>query len=366
MSEYKISVPRLKLPKKFAKSPAKYLRKIVIDNAEGRGILTSENREEYLQRIDHEIAVFERCGYVEYLLGVVKMTKEMSLLGISYIAGRGVFSASLVFYCLLITNIDPIKHDLMFARFMPEDSPKFIEVELLIDKLLCPSRLQDLEQAMACDESEGHSVTLVASNIAGLISRTNHDIWIKCGLMLTDLYNGCDLRIPLDDAETYRSFHYGDLAGIYCLNRRWLINDRRLINEMYFNPPISFDDLVRLCAIHWIGAFEMFSENDSRYCFQEEIMRDAMACGFSESEADDLRRAVGRKRIEKLELYRPRWVTKYGEASWQTMTEQGLYSYPKAHAVVLAYLAYTTAYLKTHFPEEFTRAALCVAVNDDF
>lgn len=47
------------------------------------------------------------------------------------------------------------------------------------------------------------------------------------------------------------------------------------------------------------------------------------------------------------------------------MTEQGLYAYPKAHAVVLAYLAYTTAYLKTHFPQEFTRAALHVAANDN-
>ena len=359
MSEYKISVPRLKLPKKFAKSPAKYLRKIVIDHAEGRGLLTSENREEYLQRIDYEIAVFEQCSYVEYLLGVVNMTEQMSLLGISYIAGRGIFSASLVFYCLRITNIDPIKHDLMFARFMPEDKPKFVEVELLIDKPLHPSHLRDLEQTIACDESGGHSVTLVASNIAGLISRTNHEIWDKCGLMLSDLANGCDLRIPLDDAETYRSFHYGDLAGIYCLNRR------RLVNELYFNPPTSFDDLVRLCAIHWHGAFEMFSENDSRYCFQEEIMRDAMACGFSEAEADDLRRAVGRKQTKKLELYRPRWVEKYGETSWQTITEQGLYAYPKAHAVVLAYLAYTTAYLKTHFPQEFARAALRVAANDE-
>ena len=359
MNEYKINIPRLKLPKKFSKSPAKYLRKIVIDNAEGRGLFTPENREEYLQRIDHEVAVFERCGYVEYLLGVVKMTDEMGLLGISYIAGRGVFSASLVFYCLRITNIDPIKHDLMFARFMPEDSPKFVEVELLIGKILRPSHLRDLERAIACDKSDGNSVTLVASNIAGLISRTNHEIWDKCGLMLADMANGCDLRIPLDDAETYHSLHYGDLTGVYCLNRR------RLVNEMYFNPPTSFDDLVRLCAIHWHGAFEMFSENDSRYCFQEEIMRDAMACGFSEAEANDLRRAVGRKQTEKLELYRPRWIAKYGETSWQTMSEQGLYAYPKAHAVVLAYLAYTTAYLKTHFPEEYTRAALCVAVSEE-
>ena len=360
MSEYKINIPRLKLPKRFSKSPAKCLRKIVIDNAEGRGLLTPENRDEYLQRIDHEIAVFERCGYVEYLLGVVNMTEQMSLLGISYIAGRGIFSASLVFYCLRITNIDPIRHDLLFARFMSEDNPKFIEVELHIGKILRPSHLRDLEQAIACDESEGHSVTLVASNIAGLISRTNHEIWDKCGLMLADMANGCDLRIPLDDAETYHSLHYGDLTGVYCLNRR------RLVNEMYFNPPTSFDDLVRLCAINRPGAFEMFSDNDSRYCFQEKIMRDAMACGFSEAEANDLRRAVGRKQTERLELYRPRWVAKYSEASWQTMTEQGLYAYPKAHAVVLAYLAYTTAYLKTHFPEECTRAALCVAASDEY
>ena len=47
------------------------------------------------------------------------------------------------------------------------------------------------------------------------------------------------------------------------------------------------------------------------------------------------------------------------------MTKQGLYAYPKAHAVVLAYLAYTTAYLKTHFPQEFTRAALCVVARDN-
>ena len=360
MSEYKISVPRPKLPKKFAKSPAKYLRKKVIDVVENMGILTTENREEYLQRIDHEIAVFKRCGYVEYLLGVVEITEQMNLLGISYIAGRGVFSTSLVFYCLQITNIDPIKHNLMFARFMPEDRPKFVEVELLIGKILRPSHLRDLEQAIASNESEGHSVTLVASNIAGLISRANYGIWENCGLMLSDLSNGCALRIPLDDAETYRSLRYGDLTGIYCLNRR------RLVNEMYFNPPISFDDLVRLCAINRPGAFEMFNENDSRYCFQEEIMRDAMACGFSEVEADDLRCSVGRKQTEKLELYRPRWVTKYGEASWQTMTEYGLYAYPKAHAVVLAYIAYATAYLKTHFPQEFARAALCVAASDGY
>ena len=357
MNEYKIKIPRPNLPKKHAKSPAKYLRKKVIDVVENMGILTTENREEYLQRIDHEIAVFERCGYIDYLLGVANMTEEMSMLGISYLAGRGVFSASLVFYCLRITNIDPIKHDLMFARFMPADKPKFIELELLVDKEHLS--ISDLEKEMESDEYEEHNITLVASNVVSLISRASYEIWSNRGLMLNDMANGCDLRIPLDDTKTYRSFCYGDLTGIYCLNRR------RLINEMYFNCPTSFDDLVRLCAINRPGAFEEFRDNNSLYCFQEEIMRNAIDCEFSEAEADDLRRAVGRKQTEKLELYRPRWVAKYGEASWQTMTEQGLWSYPKAHAIVLAYLAYTTAYFKTHFPEEYTHAALCVAASED-
>ena len=47
------------------------------------------------------------------------------------------------------------------------------------------------------------------------------------------------------------------------------------------------------------------------------------------------------------------------------MTEQGLYAYPKAHAVVLAYLAYTTVYLKTHLPQEFAQTAICVAASDE-
>ena len=212
---------------------------------------------------------------------------------------------------------------------------------------------------MADEEYEGHSVTLVSSNIASLISQATYEIWNNRGLMLNDMANGCDLRIPLDDAETYRSLLYGDLAGIYCLNHS------RLVNEMYFNQPTSFEDLVRLCAINRPGSYEMFCDNDSRYCFQEEIMRDAIDCGFSEAEADDLRRAVSRKQTEKLELYHHRWVVKYGEASWQTMTEQGLWSYPKAHAIVLAYLAYITAYFKLHFPEEYTRATLCVAASED-
>ena len=79
---------------------------------------------------------------------------------------------------------------------MPEDRPKFIEAELLIDKLLRPSHLRDLEQAIACDEIEGHCVTLAASNVLDLISQTNRDVWYGRGLGLSDLANGGERGVP--------------------------------------------------------------------------------------------------------------------------------------------------------------------------
>ena len=363
MSEYKISLPRPKLPKKFAKSPAKYLRKKVIDVVENMGILTTENREEYLQRIDHEIAVFERCGYIYYLLGVSELIDTMELSSISYIAGRGVYSASLVFYCLSITNIDPIKHDLMFARFMPADKPKFIELELLIgyvDKRLVKQLGRRIMRGgRACK----HSVKLICSPVVELINKTVQKIGFHKRSRLFDWGNTCFLNEAFrdDDVYDFLSMNIGErksMAGVFGFEMCGCKN-------VIFKENGSFGDLVRLCAINRPGSYEMFCGNDSRYCFQEEIMRDAMACGFSENEVDELRRAVGRKQVTKLEKYRSGWVVKYGEASWQTMTEQGLWSYPKAHAIVLAYLAYITAYLKLHFPEEYNRSALCVAASED-
>lgn len=358
MNEYKINIPRLKLPKKFAKSPAKYLRKIVIDNAEERGLLTPENREAYLQRIDHEIAVFERCGYVDYLLGVERVTEEMSLLEMPYFAGRGVYTASLVFFCLGITNIDPIKHGLMFARFMPEDKPKFIEIELLVSRMEA-RHIEDIQQfTMEHNEPEGHCVTLVKSSVVRLIEQTRAEVGFHHQLNTFDLGNASFVNVNYDETDVYQSICNGDSAGVYCLGRRYLA----------YLKPSSFDELMRVCVVAHTGIWseiEALEQTKHRYFFQEEIMTDAIACGFSEAEADDLRRAVGRKQVEKLKLYRPRWVARYGETSWQTMTEQGLWSYPKAHAVVLAYLAYTTAYLKKHFPEEYSRAALCVAASEE-
>ena len=47
------------------------------------------------------------------------------------------------------------------------------------------------------------------------------------------------------------------------------------------------------------------------------------------------------------------------------LIKDGGWTYPKAYLAEVARLLYTTAYLKTHFPEEYIRAALCVVARDD-
>ena len=164
MWEYKINIPRLKISKRLHGTPSQFLRKEAVRNAEERGLLRSEDRDKYLQRIDHEIEVFERCGYVDYLIGVSRLVNMMNFKGIHYIAGRGELSASLVFYCLDITSVNPIEPNLSFTRFMSEDNPQFVEIELLInDQMLW--EIKDLQEiTMALYEPEGHCVTLRLPN----------------------------------------------------------------------------------------------------------------------------------------------------------------------------------------------------------
>ena len=72
---------------------------------------------------------------------------------------------------------------------------------------------------------------------------------------------------------------------------------------------------------------------------------------------------VGKKQLDKLKIYRQRWIEASDEESWDLVANSGLYAFPKAYAIVMAHQAYICAYLKTHFPEEYTRAALCVSAS---
>ena len=103
--------------------------------------------------------------------------------------------------------------------------------------------------------------------------------------------------------------------------------------------------------------------------FQEQLLRMAMiAAGFTGGEAEELRRAFGFKRSEKLmkdvEIKLRRGMDRNGiigaaqDTIVQSITSFALYGFPESHAASFALIAYASAYLKCHFLAAFTAAML--------
>ena len=93
----------------------KYFRKLCYEGFQER----YENPpESYLERLEYEIGVISRMGYVNYYLIVWDFIRYAKEAGIPVGPGRGSGAASIVAYCLHITEVDPMKYALIFERFL--------------------------------------------------------------------------------------------------------------------------------------------------------------------------------------------------------------------------------------------------------
>ena len=107
-----------------------YLKHLTYEGAKKRyPDLTPEIKE----RIDFELTVMERMGFPGYFLIVSDFTTEARRLGVSVGPGRGSAAGSVVAYCLGITNIDPIKYDLLFERFLNPDRISMPDIDIDFD-----------------------------------------------------------------------------------------------------------------------------------------------------------------------------------------------------------------------------------------
>lgn len=109
--EYKL--PKYDVPAGF--TPLEYLKKLCDEGLAKRYINPSK---ELQQRLDYEIETIRSMGFVEYFLIVWDFIKYAKDNQIMVGPGRGSAAGSLVSYCLEITNIDPIKYNLLFERFL--------------------------------------------------------------------------------------------------------------------------------------------------------------------------------------------------------------------------------------------------------
>jgi DNA polymerase III subunit alpha len=88
---------------------------------------------ELKERIDFELAVMERMGYPGYFLIVSDFTTKAREMGVSVGPGRGSAAGSVVAFCLGITNVDPIKYDLLFERFLNPDRISMPDIDIDFD-----------------------------------------------------------------------------------------------------------------------------------------------------------------------------------------------------------------------------------------
>lgn len=82
------------------------------------------------QRLEYELGVIKQMGYAGYFLIVADFTREAKKLGVPVGPGRGSAAGSLVSYSLGITNIDPIKYDLLFERFLNPERISMPDIDI--------------------------------------------------------------------------------------------------------------------------------------------------------------------------------------------------------------------------------------------
>ena len=124
-----VLLPAFPLPKEF-KTQDDYLRHLTYVGAQRRyGTITPAIKE----RLDFELEVIRQSGYPGYFLIVQDFTTVARELKVSVGPGRGSAAGSAVAYCVGITNVDPIKYDLLFERFLNPSRISMPDIDIDFD-----------------------------------------------------------------------------------------------------------------------------------------------------------------------------------------------------------------------------------------
>ncbi|RLB86166.1 MAG: DNA polymerase III subunit alpha, partial [Deltaproteobacteria bacterium] len=195
-------------------------------------------------------------------------------------------------------------------------------------------------------------------------------------------------KIPLTDAATYQLCCEGKTTGVFQLESDGMKDLMRRLK------PEVFEDMVALVALYRPGPLgsnmidefiqgkhgkvkinyilpqlePILKETYGVILYQEQVMRIAQSLAdYSLAEADELRKAIGKKKPEVMAKHRERFVegsVKNGvdretaERLFELIEKFGGYGFNKSHSVAYAMIAYQTAYLKAHYPVQFMAALL--------
>ncbi|MHC4861218.1 MAG: DNA polymerase III subunit alpha, partial [Planctomycetota bacterium] len=193
---------------------------------------------------------------------------------------------------------------------------------------------------------------------------------------------------PPGDAKTYEMLSRGEALGVFQLESEGM---RELLAKM---RPDCFEDIVAILALYrpgplgsgMVDSFVMrkhglekvtyphevlapiLEETYGTLVYQEQIMFIAnRMAGFTMNEADNLRKAMGKKKPEVMARFKERFLAGAQERSvdqriaveiWEQMEHFAHYCFNKCHTTAYAIVTYETAYLKANYPVEFMAALM--------
>lgn len=441
----------------------------------------------YVERLKYELSVISKLNFCNYFLVVWDYVKYAKKNGIMVGPGRGSAASSLVSYSLGITDIDPLKYDLLFERFlnpnrvtMPDididfDAEKRDEVIKYVEEkygrkhvsgiitfsnLLAKQVIRDVARIFNVsgfkidnllknfDDKKDLSYQLENINVKRILSndevlRKIYDVSLHLeglkrhiskhaagviisnkelsnyvplhldsdgsyicgytmnyiediGLLKMDFLGLKNLTIidkvikntnikfsdiPLDDKKTYNLFINGNLDGVFQFESQGM---KKFIMEL---KPSNISDLIDAVALFRPGPMEnidtyvkrrhkkekityinedlkdILSSTYGIIIYQEQIMQIARKmAGFSYAKADELRRAMSKKKEDLLLSYKEEFIIGGMNKGYDKETLDKVYNlilkfanygFNKAHSVSYAIIGYKIAYLKVHYPLYF-------------
>ena len=133
-----VQLPKFQIPKEFNNNSEngseenEYLKYLTYQGAIKRYGKVSD---ELNERIEFELETIKNTGYPGYFLIVEDFIRKAREMNVSVGPGRGSAAGSVVAYCLWITNIDPIKYDLLFERFLNPDRISMPDIDIDFDDI---------------------------------------------------------------------------------------------------------------------------------------------------------------------------------------------------------------------------------------
>ena len=204
--------------------------------------------------------------------------------------------------------------------------------------------------------------------------------------------NGFDVaQIPMDDKKTYEMLARGESTGVFQFESSGMREALRQVK------PTEFEDLVALGALYRPGPMQYIPTYANRKngkepvtfvdprlkpilgstfgiaVYQEQSMEIAQQiAGFTLPEADDLRRAIGKKDHKLMASLKDKFIEgciandtteAVARQLWDDMEKAQDYSFNKSHAACYALIAYQTAWLRAHHPCEYMAALISSVMN---